>query len=156
MGLIPKDATILDLGCGCGNPFKGIKFPLLVGVDIFRKEFDMPEYDVVIFHDAKKIDKLFQEKSFDVVTGIDFIEHLKKEEGFEIIRKAEKIARKEVIFFTPKKWSENKGAVENPKYWSYGNPADYHKSLWIEKDFTSRGYEIIPWQKYILAKKELI
>ncbi|KKK81089.1 hypothetical protein LCGC14_2816990, partial [marine sediment metagenome] len=66
MGLIPKDATILDLGCGCGNPFKGIKFPLLVGVDIFRKEFDMPEYDVVIFHDAKKIDKLFQEKSFDV------------------------------------------------------------------------------------------
>ena len=35
MNLIPRDSTILDLGCGCGNPFKGIKFPLLVDLDIF-------------------------------------------------------------------------------------------------------------------------
>ena len=155
MNLIPRDSTILDLGCGCGNPFKGIKFPLLVGVDIFRKKFDMPEYDTVIFYDVNKIDELFPEKSFDIVTGIDFIEHLKKEEGFEIIKKAEKIARKKVIFFTPRKWSENKRAVEDSHYWSYGNPANYHQSLWNDEDFIKQGYEIVPFQGYVLAQKEI-
>ena len=155
MNLIPRDSTILDLGCGCGNPFKGIKFPLLVGLDIFRKKFDMPEYDVVIFDNSNKINELFLDKSFDIVTGIDFIEHLKKEEGFEIMKKAEKIARKKVIFFTPRKWSENKQAVENPKYWSHKNPANYHKSLWNDEDFIKQGYEIVPFQGYVLAKKEI-
>lgn len=155
MDLIPRDSTILDLGCGCGNPFRGIRFSLLVGVDIFRKKFDMPEYDVVIFYDVKKIDELFLDNSFDIVTGIDFIEHLKKEEGFEIIKKAEKIARKKVIFFTPRKWSENKQAVENSKYWSYGNPSNYHKSLWCDEDFIQRGYEIVPFRNYVLAQKEI-
>ena len=155
MNLIPKDSTILDLGCGCGNPFKGIKFILLVGVDVFRKKFDMPEYDVVMFYDAKKIDELFLDKSFDIVTGIDFIEHLKKEEGFEMIKKAEKIARKKVIFFTPREWGENKQEVESPRYWSYGNPANYHQSLWNEGDFIKQGYEIVPFQGYVLAQKEI-
>ena len=155
INLIPRDSTILDLGCGCGNPFKGIKFSLLVGVDIFRKKFDMPEYDVVIFYDATKIDELFLDKSFDIVTGIDFIEHLKKEEGFEIIKKAEKVARKKVIFFTPRKWKDNKQAVEDSQYWSYGNPANYHQSLWNDEDFIKQGYEIVPFQGYVLAKKEI-
>ena len=156
MNLIPRDSTILDLGCGCGNPFRGIKFPLLVGVDVFRKRFDMPEYDVVMFYDVNKIDELFLDKSFDIVTGIDFIEHLKKEEGFEIIKKAEKIARKKVIFFTPKKWDDNKQAVEDSKYWSYGNTYNYHHSLWCEEDFIQRGYEIVPFNlRYVLAQKEI-
>ena len=155
MKLISKDSTILDLGCGCGNPFKGIKFPLLVGVDVFRKKFDTPEYDVIMFYDVKKIDELFLEKSFDIVTGIDFIEHLKKEEGFEMIKKAEKIARKKVIFFTPRKWSENKQAVECSKYWSYGNKSNYHQSLWNDEDFIKQGYEIVPFRGYVLAKKEI-
>ncbi len=155
MNLIPRDSTILDLGCGCGNPFKGIKFPLLVGLDIFKKKFNMPEYDVVIFDNSNKINELFLDKSFDIVTGIDFIEHLKKEEGFEIMKKAEKIARKKVIFFTPRKWSENKQAVEDPEYWSHNNPANYHQSLWNDEDFIKQGYEIVPFQGYVLAKKEI-
>ena len=152
--LIPKDATILDLGCGCGNPFRGIKYPLLVGVDIFKKRFDMPEYDEVKFYDIRKILDLFSEKSFDVVTAIDIIEHLTIEEGIKFIEDAEKLARKKVIFFTPKIWSENRAAVENKINWSYGNPHDYHKSLWTEEDFTKRGYKIIPWRA-ILAEKEI-
>ena len=153
LSLIPKDRTILDLGCGNGQPFIGTNFPTLVGVDLWKKKFDMPEYDEVYFHDIREISKLFPEKPFDVVTCIDTIEHLTKEEGFKLIEDAEKLALNKVIFFTPKKWSENKEAVENPKYWSYGNLANYHKSHWTEKDFTDRGYEIILKQNYILAQK---
>ena len=115
----------------------------------------MPAYDVVIFDNSNKINELFLDKSFDIVTGIDFIEHLKKEEGFEIMKKAEKIARKKVIFFTPRKWSKNKQAVEDSEYWSCGNPANYHQSLWNDEDFIKQGYEIVPFQGYVLAKKEI-
>jgi len=153
MSLIPKDKTVLDLACGNGLPFFGKKFPSLVGVDIWKKKFDMPEYDEVYIHDIREITKLFPEKSFDVVTAIDTIEHLTKEEGFKLIEDAEKLALNKVIFFTPKKWSENKDSFENPKYWSYGNEHCLHKSHWTEKDFTDRGYEIILKKAYILAQK---
>jgi len=154
IALIPPNSTVLDLGCGCGNPFKGKKFPLLVGVDVFRKRFHMPEYDVVLCYDLRKVTNLFYKKSFDVVTAFDVIEHLTREEGFKLIKDAEKIARSKTIFFTPTKWTENKEAVENPKYWSYGNQANYHKSLWVQKDFIEKGYAIKPCQEeYVLAEK---
>jgi len=153
--LIPENSTVLDLGCGCGNPFKGMKYPLLIGLDIFKKEFDMPEYDLVIFQDALKMDELFLDKSFDVVIGLDFIEHLMKDDGFKVIEKAEKLARKKVIFFTPKVWTENKSAVEDSSYWSYGNPYNYHRSYWTDQDFIKRGYKIKPCQGFVLAEKEV-
>lgn len=152
---IPKDSTVLDLGCGCGNPFKGATNPLLVGLDIFKKEFDMPEYDLIVFQDALKMDELFLENSFDVVVGIDFIEHLLKEDGFKVMEKAEKVARSKVIFFTPKKWTNNKVAVEDSSYWSFGNQHNLHQSHWVDEDFKSRGYEIKPCQGFVLAVKEM-
>jgi len=155
MSLIPKDKTILDLGCGNGRPFIGTCFPTLIGVDIFKKKFEMPEYNEVWFHDIRKILELYSQKFFDVITIIDVIEHLEKQDGFKLMEDAEKIARDKIIIFTPKKWTENKEAVENKAYWSYGNKYNYHKSHWTEKDFTDRGYEIIPNRKYVLAKKEL-
>lgn len=157
MSLIPKDRTILDLGCGNGGPFIGEKFPFLMGVDIWKKKFEMPEYDVIYFYDIKKILEIVYPKFFDIVTCIDVIEHLEKEEGLKLIEDAEKMAWDKVIFFTPKKWDEtkNKDSFENPKWWSFGNEYCLHKSHWTEKDFTDRGYEIIPNKDYILAKKEL-
>ncbi len=153
MSLIPKNNTVLDLGCGNGAPFIEMDFPSLVGVDIWKKKFEMPEYDSVYFHDLRQINKLFPEKFFDVVTAIDVIEHFEKEEGIKLIENAEKLALNKVIFFTPRNWVENKDSFENKRWWSYGNEYCLHKSLWIEKDFTDRGYEIIPNEKYILAQK---
>ena len=155
MSLIPKVSTVLDLGCGAGHPFIGTEFPILIGVDVWKRKFYMPEYDQVWFHDIRKILELYPQKFFDVLTCIDVIEHLEKEEGFKLMEDAEKIAWNKVIIFTPKKWSENKESVENKSYWSYGNKYNYHKSHWTEKDFTDRGYKIIPNEDYILAKKEL-
>jgi len=152
---IPQDSTILDLGCGCGLPFKDTKYKRLVGIDIFEKTFSMPEYDEVLYEDALNIDEVFKKNSFDVVIGVDFIEHLRKEDGFKIMKKAEKIASKKVIFFTPKDWSDNKEAVENQKYWSYGNQSNYHKSLWTEEDFTKKGYKPLIYQGYVLVEKEV-
>jgi len=155
INLIPKNMTILDLGCGNGRPFIGTDFPFITGVDIWKKKFYMPEYDEICFNDIREIDNLFPEKFFDVVTAIDVIEHLEKEEGLKLIEDAEKLALKKVIFFTPRKWDENKDSFKNKKWWSYENKYCLHKSIWTEEDFTSRGYEIMPLShpNYILAQK---
>ena len=155
MEQIPKDSTVLDLGCGCGYPFYDTCFPLLVGIDIFRKKFDMIEYTVILYSDIRNIGWMIYEKQFDVVTVIDVIEHLSKEEGYKLIKDMEAIARNKVMIFTPTIWSENNVAVEDKNCWAYGNKHNYHKSLWKEEDFTKRGYEIVPCQPgYVLAIKE--
>ena len=156
ISLIPKDSTVLDLGCGRGNPFIGSNFSLLVGVDLFKKKFHMPEHDLVLYYDIKNIDSLVSENSFDTIVLIDTIEHLKKEEGIKLLKDCEKIGKKKVIVFTPNIWTENQEPTRNSEMWSYKNPYNLHKSLWKIKDFTDLGYSIIPCQKeYILAEKRL-
>ncbi len=156
MKQIPKDNTVLDLGCGCGNPFRDTCFPCLIGIDIFRKHFDMPEYTATLYIDIKKIDKCVYGDEFDVVTAIDVIEHLTKDEGYKLLKDMEAIARNKVMIFTPLKWDKNEEAVKDKNCWAYGNEHNYHKSLWCERDFTKEGYEIVQCQTgYVLAIKNL-
>ncbi len=155
MTYIPDNSTVLDLGCGNGLPFRQTNFPLLIGIDIFRKKFNMPEYNILLYQDIRTIDKLTADKSFDVVSAIDVIEHLEKEEGYKLLKEMERIAKEMVMVFTPLVWSKNNEAVEDEKCWAYGNENNYHKSLWSERDFIKLGYEIVPCQdKYVLAIKK--
>jgi len=155
MEYVPENRKVLDLGCGCGAPFAGKYFKLLVGVDIFRKRFSMPEYDLVLYHDIRDLE-MFQTNSFDVVTIIDVIEHLEKEEGIRLLKEVERIAMEKIIIFTPEKWDNNKSNTENPACWSYGNKYNLHKSLWTRREFYKNGYTIYECQEgQILAIKEL-
>jgi len=156
MRLIPADATVLDLGCGRGDPFIDTNFKKLIGIDLFSKKFDMPEYTKIMYRDIKKIDKMFLPKSFDVITAIDVIEHLTKREGGTLLKNAEIIAKDMILIFTPLVWSDNKEHVEDESLWCYGNKYNYHKSLWTIKDFIKRGYNVVPCQEgYVLAVKVL-
>ncbi len=157
---LKKDYSVLDLGCGNGLPMIGTHFRLLVGVDAFDKVhkglFDMPEFDLLLNLDIRNILDLFQMDSFDAITCIDVIEHLKKEEGEKLIKDMEYIARKMVLIFTPLVWSENLDSFNNPIWWSYGDIYNLHQSLWTEDDFTSKGYKTVTCQDgYVLMVKEL-
>jgi len=153
---IPKDYTVLDLGCGCGLPFIGTDFPLLIGVDTFKKKFYMPEYNTVLYSSIEKINDLVQEKSFDTVAAIDVIEHLDKQDGYKLLTNMETIANKMVMVFTPLIWSKNDDNINKPGHWTYGNKHNLHKSLWNEQDFVKLGYEIVKCQEnYVLAIKHI-
>ena len=154
---ITKESTVLDLGCGYGEPFIDTNFKLLIGVDAWRI-FDLPEYDLILLYDIKNIGKLIAENSFDVITCIDVIEHLEKEEGFKLIEQMERIARKEIYIFTPLKWSENKASYKDPLHWCYGNKEyNTHRSLWNGEDFVNKGYKLLNCQEgYVLAAKRLL
>jgi predicted TPR repeat methyltransferase len=139
-GEIEGFSSVLDLGCGNDSPLRHFPHKLhSEGVDIFPGYID--ESKITGIHDAYHnmnvldIDKKFKSGSFDCVVALDLIEHLTKEEGFELLKKMENIAKKKVIVFTPN------GFVPQGNYDS--NPWQEHKSGWTAEEMRALGYRVI-------------
>ncbi len=109
-------ASVLDLGCGPSSPLqyaKNIKYS--VGVEAFKPYFEESRsrrlHSEYIESRVEAVD--FPAKSFDAVIMIEIIEHLPKEVGQEILRKAEKWAKKKIIISTPNGFLQQKGRDKN-------------------------------------------
>ncbi len=103
-----KEIEILDLGCGIGSLIASCKkqgYKNLIGIDISDQQ-------VAIAHklDVKEVEKadIFtylesKESSFDVISGMDIIEHFTKDELVNLIQLIKKALRKGgmAIFRTP-------------------------------------------------------
>jgi 2-polyprenyl-3-methyl-5-hydroxy-6-metoxy-1,4-benzoquinol methylase len=104
-----KDIKLLDIGCGFGsliNLFKKEGYSTLKGIDL-------SESQVKIAHDFGMINEIEstdistyladKENYFDVITGIDIIEHFSKDELIELLNTIKKSLRSGgiAIFRTP-------------------------------------------------------
>ncbi len=127
-------SSVLDLGCGRDSPLKYCSVPFLVGVELFKPYLEESRrqkiHNEYIWGDIRKIE--FKENSFDCVVLLDVLEHLSKEEGKKLILKAEKIARKKAIIFTP-----NGFLPQNERD---NNVFQEHKSGWTVKELKELGY----------------
>jgi len=136
--VVQPGESVLDLGCGDkSRTMNLIRDNEVLSVDAWEK----CNPDMVL--DVEKEELPFKENSFDTVLMLDFVEHLEKERGEKIIERAKRIAKKKVLVFTPKYWTDNKDNVANPELWCYQNDYDLHKSLWHEEDF--RGWATVPY-----------
>lgn len=131
---------ILDIGCGNKDKTTLFKKENVVSLDAWEKV----NPDVCI--DVSKSSLPFENDSFDVIMMIDFIEHIEKKRGIELIEECKKIAKKKIILLTPLFWTDNAVNVNNPNLWCFGNEFDYHKSLWDVNDFI--GWQRIPFEGY--------
>jgi SAM-dependent methyltransferase len=133
--------SILDVGCGQGNPMNIIKKRMnvgySVGVDIFKPYLDYCKkekiFSKVVLADVRKLS--FPDKSFDVVLLDQIVEHLTEKEAWSLIKKAEKIARRQVIIATPIGECFHP-SVDDNKY-------QLHKSAYYPEDLQKRGYSTI-------------
>ena len=131
--------TILDIGCGAGQPAKFLKSRRtlsIVGVDIWlpalRQAQQTGSHDASVLADIRHLP--FRSKSFDVVLALEVIEHLEKEASSEIIRRMEGIARKQVILTTP--------VGEQEQGTCKGNPHQEHKCFWNPIEIRKQGYKV--------------
>ncbi len=129
--------TVLDLGCGPSSPIqhcKNVKHS--VGVEIFGPYLEESKSKGI--HSEylqKKISELnFPEDSFDAVIMIEVLEHLPKETGEDILKKAERWARKKIIISSPNGFIAQK-AVD-------GNQFQKHLSGWDYREMKSRDFKV--------------
>lgn len=128
--------SVLDLGCGPSSPLqycKNIKYS--VGVEAFGPYLEESKKKKI--HSEyldKKIEELdFPENSFDAVILIEVLEHLPEKTGYEILKKAEKWARKKIILSTPNGFF-SMDAVDSNLY-------QKHLSGWNNKKLNELGFK---------------
>ena len=81
---VNKDAAIVDVGCGAGKLlylFKNMQYTNVTGVDISPEQVKLARQVIPAVDQANVLDWLEERPSaFDLITGLDIIEHLDKNE----------------------------------------------------------------------------
>jgi ubiquinone/menaquinone biosynthesis C-methylase UbiE len=135
-----KAQTVLDVGCGKGEPMRFINRRWryhTMGVDIFepyleecRRQGIHNEYFQC---DVRRLP--FEDNSFDVVICLEVLEHLEAEEGRAMLADLARIARKQVIISTPV------GHYEQTSF--DGNEHQEHKYVWQPAELKKLGFRVI-------------
>ena len=127
--------SLLDLGCCECAQTKHVAIQKKLYVDIIEQKNHAEPF---LKADIRDLPKIAGEKTFDVVTMIDVIEHLKKPDGLRLISQAEAVAKVRSIHFTPygSLWETDDD-----------NPASHH-SGWLPEEFEAFGYQVCLWPKY--------
>lgn len=139
---IPTEAhSLLDVGCGRGLIGALCRIyrtmDLQVGIDGYAPALELGRrhrfYDESIELELTRGALPFDDASFDVVTCIEVIEHLERDDGLRLLDELERVGRC-VVVSTPNGWLEQ-DELE-------GNALQRHRSAWRVRDFTSRGYTV--------------
>ena len=136
-----KAESVLDVACGLGLPMRKIKSRMkikyAVGVDLFKpylKECQFQKlHNKYICADVRKLP--FKEKSFDVVLGLQILEHLPKQDAWKVLKSLEKIARKQVIISMP--IGEKFHPIVD------GNKLQLHQSAFLPEELENLGFKVI-------------
>jgi cyclopropane fatty-acyl-phospholipid synthase-like methyltransferase len=141
---IVPGSSLLDLGCGpklYSDALREICRPVLT-VDAWS----WVEPDIVADLETTSLSDITDQR-WDYVLMLDFIEHLGKDAGLDLIDQVKKITNRGIFLLTPMEeiWTDNSEHVEDPRLWSHGNSFDLHKSMWYPEDF-------LGWQRIQLPK----
>lgn len=153
--LLPKNAKVLDVGCGAGVPI--IKFLVesgfdVVGIDSSERMLELARKNVpkakFIKKEMTKLD--FKDNHFDGLTAFYSIIHVPREKHFSLFRSFHRILKPKGIMLITMRSTEWEGIEEFhgvKMFWSHYNP---EKSLQMIKD---AGFQII-LDKYIVGGGE--
>ncbi|MFL6334919.1 MAG: methyltransferase domain-containing protein [Pyrinomonadaceae bacterium] len=154
--------VVLDIGPGI-RPQTFVKQPYLhICVDahrpylerVKREAGDDPRY-VFINSTWNQALPMLPDKSVDTVFALDFIEHLEKEDGLNLLREAERVARRQVVIYTPHGFfPQSYDDPEKPDRWGMdGGYWQTHRSGWLPEDF-GEGWEVIIAPDFITVDEE--
>ena|SRR6478736_2700396 len=130
--------SVLDLGCGHNSPAKFLRNKYLVGLDGYMPDLEKAKergtHDEYVCGDVRRIAAAVGQRKFDACIALDVIEHLPKEDGWQMLKSMEAIASKCVVIFTPN------GFI--PQF-SQNGDLQQHLSGWEVNEMAGAGYEVI-------------
>jgi hypothetical protein len=135
-------ASVLDVGTGTMRSLASLPCGVKVGLDAHRPYLaSRIETSAVPIHaPVSALSRLFVPDAVDLVTMIDFIEHLEKDEAITALKDAELVAGRRVVVFTPR------GHFPQEDYDALnlgGEAFQRHRSEWDVSDFRGLGYAVI-------------
>ena len=150
--IIPGD-VVLDVGCGI-KPQAYFKPRLHICCEpwgeyvrvLQKRRLDSPEI-TVIQDTAQHAVKAFRDKSVDSIFLLDLIEHLDRPDGERLLAECNRIARRQVVLFTPLGFCPQEYRRGDTDAWGlHGGSWQTHRSGWTPDDFDGS------WQ--ILASRD--
>ncbi|MFA6513916.1 MAG: class I SAM-dependent methyltransferase [Patescibacteria group bacterium] len=140
---IKKTNVILDIGCGirpqnfitpivhiCAEPFEQyVKTLQKIASETTNRNY------VIMQSGWQDVIKILPEESVDTIFILDVIEHLDKNEGERLLKETEKIAKKQIIIFTPLGFLPQKSENKKDAWGMDGGDWQEHKSGWLPEDF---------------------
>lgn len=149
--------VVLDLGPGI-RPQTFVKKPYVhICVEAHRPYIERTRRDVgddprYVFLNSTwdQAVRMLPDKSVDTVFALDFIEHLEKEDGLSMLREAERLARRQVVIYTPHGFfPQTYDDPAQPDRWGMdGGFWQTHRSGWLPEDFGD-GWEILISPDYV-------
>jgi hypothetical protein len=162
ISLIEPSNILLDIGCGI-VPHDYIHHNVYIACEPFkeyvnvlknnRKKLTQPIYldscFIIINEDWQSFLDKYEDYAVDTVYLIDVIEHLPKEQGMELLKRTEKIAKNQIVIFTPLEHIEQKCLDGNKDAWGL-NGAEWqeHKSVWTPDDFDGDEWSFVVCKDY--------
>ena len=144
-------SSILDIGCGI-RPQSYISPEFLICVepyseyaDILMKNFAGTNV-IILRYKALEALKMLATKSIDTIFMIDVIEHMEKEVGMQVLEECSRVARMQIIIYTPLGYMPQEVHGETDAWGMGGGEWQDHKSGWYPEEFSE-------WS--IVACKEL-
>jgi hypothetical protein len=146
--------VVLDIGPGIApmNYFRP-KFHILLEpfteyVQILTHRFANDGSVFIISDTAQDFMSSLATNSVDSVFLLDLIEHLPKEDGVNLLAHAERVARKQIIIFTPLGFMPQTVHEDEKDAWGLGGGSvQEHLSGWIPEDFGS-GWDFYICESY--------
>jgi hypothetical protein len=158
---IKSTNTILDIGCGirpqpfinpivhiCAEPFEQYVEQLQ---EIAKNNLDR-NY-IIIKSTWDGIIELLPENSVDTIFILDVIEHIEKEKGEKLLKATEKIAKKQIVIFTPLGFLPQENSGKKDGWGLDGGDWQSHKSGWLPSDFDD-SWKIYASEEYHYADND--
>lgn len=105
-------------------------------VQILRDHFGNSSDFVVLQGSWSEVLRTMPDQSVDSVFMIDLIEHLEKDEGRSLLRECERVARNQIVLFTPLGFMPQEYESGDEDGWGlHGGRWQTHRSGWAPADF---------------------
>jgi len=129
--------SVLDIGCGPNSPLQYCQnIESSIGVEPFKPYLEESKKRGIHtqYLDKKAEELSFPDNSFDAVIMIEVLEHLKKKHGREVLKRAERWARRKVIVSTPNGYLPQRNIDKSP--------FQSHRSGWTVREMEKLEYRV--------------
>lgn len=146
---VKQGDKLLSLCSGIGLEFKGIETDDITAVDISSQYMEVlkTKYPHVkcVTSDALKFIKSQSDKSYDVVTFVDGLEHMPKETGRKVLNHLKRVGKKAILFFPQGEAPDGYLRNEPHNAWGVEGADEFqtHKSGWTKQEALDLGFKLV-------------